>query len=315
MSKSKILLYSVVSVVFLFVVITLAASTAPGDFPVGGRATVKKGASISETADLLKDKGFIRSTMLFNTYTRLFSKNEGIKAGHYFFTDSESVFQISSRMIAGEEGIPAVKVTIPEGLATPDIARLIKKLIPTFDSVAFLKLAQPLEGYLFPDTYFWNEFTTPEEVIKAMRDNFDEQVAKVQIPGGQGSKSFRDVIIMASLLEEEASSTEDRRIISGILWKRLAAKMPLQVDATFFYLMGKSSEQLTMKDLATSSPYNLYKNRGLPPTPIDNPSLDAIRAAVTPVTTKYWFFLAGKDGKVHYAETLEGHVVNKKYLR
>ncbi len=120
---------------------------------------------------------------------------------------------------------------------------------------------------------------------------------------------------MASLVEEEASNSTDRRIIAGILWRRLAHNMPLQVDAPFYYIIGKGSSQLTLKDLSMDSPYNLYKHTGLPPRPIDNPGLDAIVDTITPTTTDYLYFLSGRDGKMHYASTFEGHVANKgKYL-
>lgn len=313
-SRSKIVIYSSSALLGILLIITLVASMAPSDFPTGRIVRVTKGEGLSSIAKDLYTKGVIRSVFMFKVYSTL-RGTTNIKAGNYYFGEPEGAVRVSYRLIQGIEGVPKIKVTVPEGLATPDIARLIKRLIPEFDSVGFLTLARPLEGYLFPDTYFFTQFTTPEEAIKAMRDNFDEKVAAVQIPGGLGSKLFDEVITMASIIEEEATSSTDRRIISGILWKRLEAGMPLQVDAPFFYLFGKTSAQITVRDLATTSPYNLYKNKGLPPTPIDNPSLDSIKAAVTPTNTKYWFFLSGSDGRVHYAETLEGHIANKKYLR
>ena len=121
---------------------------------------------------------------------------------------------------------------------------------------------------------------------------------------------------MASLLEEEARQTPTRRTVAGILWKRLDLGMPLQVDATLRYLLGKSSHELTREDLEYDSPYNTYKDAGLPPGPISNPGLDAILAALRPVETAYLYFLTDSEGNIHYARTFEEHVANKAmYLR
>ena len=124
-----------------------------------------------------------------------------------------------------------------------------------------------------------------------------------------------DIVTMASIVEKEATSTVDRQIIAGILWKRLADSYPLQVDAPFYYLLGKDSAHLTVVDLALDSSYNLYTHKGLTPTPIDNPGLDALSASINPTTTKYWYYLSDKKGNMHYAITYDEHLLNKeKYV-
>ena len=138
---------------------------------------------------------------------------------------------------------------------------------------------------MFPDTYEFYGHAGPEEVVLKMKENFLKKV---------GPEVTRDVIIMASLLEEEAAKTEDRKIISGILWKRLEAGMALQVDAepdTYDYL-------------------------GFPPGPISNPGLDAIEAALNPKLSPFWYYLSDKEGNIHYARDFEEHKTNRlKYLR
>ena len=120
---------------------------------------------------------------------------------------------------------------------------------------------------------------------------------------------------MASILEKEAQNFENMRAVASILWKRLAIGMPLQVDATLQYAIGKNTYELTTKDLATTSPYNTYTNRDLPPTPIANPGIDSIRAAIDIKPTKYLYYLTDKKGNFYFAETHEKHVLNKqKYL-
>jgi len=156
-----------------------------------------------------------------------------------------------------------------------------------------------------------------EGVIKTMSENFDKKVIKGL--GEEIVKSGRkleELIIMASILEKEASSYEDMRMISGILWKRLEFGIGLQVDATVSYVVGKPSLELTDEDLAVDSPFNTYKYRGLPPAPIGNPGLEAIKAAITPTQTIYWYYLHDSDGEPHYAMTFEEHKRNKElYLR
>lgn len=131
----------------------------------------------------------------------------------------------------------------------------------------------------------------------------------------KSGRSLEDIIVMASILEGEAKTREDMEIVSGILWKRIEIGMPLQVDTSFVYILGKATEDLTLSDLEVKSPYNTYLYKGLPPGPISNPGLDSIRAAVNPTTTPYLYFLTGNDGKMYYARTFDEHVKNKqKYL-
>ena len=161
--------------------------------------------------------------------------------------------------------------------------------------------------------------TKPEAIISIMRKNFDRKISQIPQISAQGetsnNHSLKDVIIMASILELEASTTESRGTISGILWKRLDLGMPLQVDSTFFYINGKNTYELTVKDLKINSPYNTYLHTGLPPTPVDNSGTDSIMAALSPISTNYLYYLSSKDGTIHYAKTLDEHRLNiARYL-
>jgi UPF0755 protein len=128
-------------------------------------------------------------------------------------------------------------------------------------------------------------------------------------------ESTSSVIIMASILEREATSSSDRRIIAGILWKRLDDRMPLQVDAALAYVLNKDGTKLTSADLATTSLFNTYKNLGLPPTPIGNPGLSAIEDAISPASTTYWYYLSDSKGNIHYSSTYDEQIANEaKYL-
>jgi len=316
-SQKHVIVLGVIAVFVLAGLVTAAISlSAPPGFPSDMTTHVPKDMSLSAAADKLKAQGVIRSAFAYKVAVKLLHEGGGIQAGDYFFSKPESALRIAYRMAYGVQGLKQIKVTVPEGLASYDIARLLAKNIPGFDSKGFLALAKPLEGYLFPDTYFFYENVMPQGAIDAMSANFDRQIAPFTASINLSGHSSKDIITMASLVEEEATSSADRRIIAGILWKRLAAGMALQVDPPFFYLFGKKSSELTQSDLATSSPYNLYKHAGLTPTPIDNPSIDAIEAVLSPTKTDYWYYLSDSKGVTHYSQTFDQHVANeRKYLQ
>ena len=144
------------------------------------------------------------------------------------------------------------------------MAEIFSKKISIFNSEKFLKLAVPVEGYLFPDTYFFLPNITPEQIIDAMKNNFIKKVGDIYSKIERSDKSLEEIIIMASILEEEARIFETKKIISGILWQRIKIGMPLQVDAVFPYIIGKNTYELTKEDLSIDSPYNTYKYKGLP---------------------------------------------------
>ncbi|MDO8522752.1 MAG: endolytic transglycosylase MltG [bacterium] len=209
-----------------------------------------------------------------------------------------------------------IAITIPEGLNFRQIGDLLEKN-GLFTKSDFIAVAQQEEGFLFPDTYRFYKDAKPADIISKMEENFNKKITQDILDKiGAQKKSLKDIIIMASILEEEVKSTEDRKIVSGILWKRISLGMGLNVDAALTYVLGKTSAELTDKDLKYDTPYNTYRYRGLPPTPISNPGLDTIFAALNPTISKYFYYLTDKKGNAHYAVTLEEHSLNKfKYLR
>ena len=148
------------------------------------------------------------------------------------------------------------------------------------------------------------------------RDNFDHKLEPLESSIKASGRTFEEIIIMASILEREVVSEEDKRIASGILWKRLKLGMPLQVDAVFGYIFNRDTYSPSFSDLKTESPYNLYLHRGLPPGPINNPGLDSLDTAINPTATDYLYYLTDKNGGIHYAKTYADHRANQqKYLR
>lgn len=209
-----------------------------------------------------------------------------------------------------------ITVTIPEGFSVKQIGEVLEGA-GLFSRDEFIKIAQKEEGYLFPDTYRFFKKSRPEDIIAKMKRNFEAKFSPEVLDEIKDSGlGFEEIIIMASLLEEEVKSTEDRKIVAGILWKRLDQGIGLNVDATLTYVLGKASRELTQDDLKIDFSYNTYRYRGLPPTPISNPGMDTIFAALRPTKSPHFYYLTDKEGRAHYAATLEGHSLNKrKYLR
>lgn len=314
--KGAKILIVVVLLLVLFSAYISFRLMAPFDFPENKMITVKKGASLTEVSALLDKENLIRSQSLFESCAKLVGGTKPVSAGQYLFKEPISACRIAIRIARSISGIPAIKVTIPEGMSNKEVSEVLEKNIPGFDTAFFLEHAREQEGFLFPDTYNFPENITAQGVETMMIANFNKRIEPFAGEVEASKHSKRDIIIMASLLEREASTPEDMALVSGVLWNRIAKGMPLQVDATFMYLMGKKSSQLSSTDLKMKSAYNTYVNKGLPGGPIGNPGVTSIRAAIHPEATPYMYYLSDKDGVMHYAKTFNEHVANKqKYLK
>ena len=293
--------------------------TAPSDFPVGSIYDLKVGQTLSMVSNNFAKSHIIKSNFWFKSFVYIFSLGKTIIIeGDYSFYEKQNVLTVAWRVSHGKLEIVPVKITIPEGLNSFEIANILSENFPSFDKNIFLKLIvkEKFEGYLFPDTYFIMPNMTEKEIIKIMNDNFNEKIQEASGDIKKFGKSEDEVIKMASIIEEEARTEETRKIIAGILWKRFSIGMALQVDSSFKYINGKITATLSTEDLKIDSPYKSYTRRGLPPTAISNPGLGAIKATINPIKTPYWYFLTDKEGNMHYAVTFEEHLANKlKYLK
>lgn len=277
--------------------------------------SVESGKGSYATAKALDDANIIRSAFLFHTFVKLFGGERSLQAGDYLISKPVNVTTLAWRMVKGEYGFTARRVTFPEGTSVKEMAAILDDRLINFNTEAFIDAATLKEGYLFPDTYLFMPTATSGEVIAVMEENFETRLKEINQSVAAFNKSLNDIITMASIIEEEANDEKSRRIVSGILWKRLSNDIPLQVDAPFVYIIGKASAELTKDDLKIDSPYNTYKYRGLPPGPISNPGLDAILAAVTPERSEYLYFLTDNDGNMHYSKTYDEHLeLQEKYL-
>ena len=247
---------------------------------------VSQNQTFSETVKILENEDIVRHPKLFKLASKFLNIN--LKTGDYLFEKNSSFVEILLQLKMNNHKIKPVKIVIREGLNNQKIADLLSEKLLDFNKEEFIARAAGLEGHLFPDSYFFYPMTTEEEIVKELKNNFDNRINQLKEKIEQSGKNLNDIIIMASILEGEANGEKDNRVISGILWKRLNINMPLQVDVD--------------KDT--------YESKGLPPGPLNNPGLSSIKAALDPMDTNYLYYLHDKNGNVYYAKDYEEHKKN-----
>lgn len=265
---------------------------------------IEKGEGIRSIARRLKDEKFINDPIVFFILIWKEGYGEKIQAGDFRLAPSMTTREIALELT---HGTLDVWVTIPEGFRSEEIGQVLKDKVPSYQD-SWTKQLSKNEGYLFPDTYLLPKDADIDLVIKIMRDNFDQKWKLLNT-----NRDISNVVILASIVEREAKFAQDRPIVAGILQKRLDLGIPLQVDSTIQYALGEAPrwwKPPTSGDLRINSPFNTYLRYGLPPAPISNPGLDSLKAAVNPVKTDYLYYLSSKDGRMHYARTLEEHNKN-----
>lgn len=296
------------------------------------------GSSNKDIAKLLEENHLIRNSRIFHTYLKL--KNiSNLQAGYFDLSPSMNADQLIAQLQEGGRPITVdtdVKLTVVEGMMLEEIAEMVaeqtsitkEEFIKTADSPEFLKklaqqfpsLIQPLmdksdlkhtlEGYLYPATYDYFADTPVEELITSMVGQTNLIYQKLRPELDNTWMDFHQVLTLASIVEKEGVTAEDRRLIAGVFLNRLEAGMPLQSDITILYVLGEHKELVTYDDLEKDSPYNLYMYSGLGPGPFNNPSLEAIEAVLDPEWSNYYYFVADLETqKVYYAQTYEEHEV------
>lgn len=275
---------------------------------------IEKGWGLGEVAEKLKSEHLINSKWFFIFYVWVRGYSSRLQAGEYLLNTKMTVSRISKTLSEGQTSPNWVKVTIPEGWTNKQIE---ERLIALDVIKSGENLPKDKEGYLFPDTYYFYKNISTDDVVKKMEDNFSRKITEdLKTEIRKENKNLYDILIMASILEKEVISDEDRAIVSGIFWKRIKNNYPLESCATIAYILGVEKKQYSYEDTRVKSLYNTYINSGLPPTPINNPGLSAIKAAIYPKQTDYNFFLSAPDGRTIYARTLDEHNANKvKYLK
>lgn len=300
--------------------------------------TISQGEGVKEIGASLKERGLIRNTFWFETYVFLDSSQAKFMAGNYKLARNMNTREVVRILTSGTPANENV-ITILEGWNIEDIADYLdeqgiaqkddfiaaaratdsRTIIPgqTYDFLADKPATADLEGYLFPDTYRVYLDSTPGQIIEKMLDNFGTKFTEqMRAAAGKGNMSIFQIVTLASIIEKEVRTDQDRKIVAGIFYDRLNVGVALQSDATVNYVTGKKALQPTDEDISVDNPYNTYKNKGLPAGPISNPSLAAISAAIYPEKSDYFYFLTKPDGSTVFSKTYEEHLENKrKYLQ
>lgn len=279
---------------------------------------VKKNESINTVIRNLEENGFVRNSFFFKTLVTLKGRNKPILYGYYLIKKDDTPETLWEKLLKGE--VERYKVTIPEGYNIYQIGEVIenqkmgskKRFVSLAKDKNFIKklgLDLPsLEGYLFPTTYFFDPATTEEEMIKEMVQQTFKVLKDIQ-ENDEKNKNFNihKVITLASLVEKEAKVKEEMPLIAAVFLNRLSKGMKLQCDPTVIYGKKNFDGNITKADLVTNTPYNTYVRYGLPPTPIANPSKNAILSVLKPAKVDYLYFVSKNDGTHVFNTNLKEH--------
>jgi len=300
------------------------------------RFLIPHGAKASQVVELLKEKGVLVHPGLMYALLRISGLDRRIRAGGYVFTRPTPLAEIVRNLAFRPRGVYLVRVTIPEGADLRKIARIVEDslLIPADTFLARARdprLIQSLhrkfpdipdtlphlEGYLFPETYFFALGVGAQEAIEAMVEELMKRWKAYKPRADSMGWSLHQVLILASIVEKEAIWDDEKPIIAGVFLNRLRQGIPLAADPTVKYVL-PTGKRLSFQDVEVLSPYNTYRNPGLPPTPIASPSESSIRAVLYPAETPYLYFVAAPGGRHFFARTFREHLryktLSKKLL-
>lgn len=304
--KFKFILIPLFILVILFAASFLYIKTlflAPSNSPEKFSFMINKGSSISLIGNNLEKAGLIKNSLVFRLYVQLTGVQNKIQAGEFDLSKNLTLDQIIEKL---KKGPTEILVTIPEGLRREEITEKYKVILNKDELFVkeFLSLTAGKEGYLYPESYLFPKEATATQIVNRMTTTFDKKVTDV---------TYKQLIV-ASLLERETFADSEKPVVAGIIYKRLDNDWPLQIDATLQYIKG-DWKPVYSQDKELDSPFNTYKNLGLPPSPICNPSLSSIEAAISPEESDYWYYIHDNDAKIHFAKDLDEHNANiQKYL-
>lgn len=332
------LLLTVCSLLLFFWWKNITSPVNPKD-STGYDVLITKGQGVAQIATKLRKQGLIKDELAFRLYTKFTNTDKFIKAGEYKLSPNLSLDKLVSTLLKGPS---LLWVTVPEGLRREEIpAKYIKALEIKQDmqqkfAGEFLDATEHLEGMLFPETYLFPKDVTASKVVSTMTNTLNQKVTdQMKADAAKKGMDLNEVLSLASIVERETRTNEERPVVAGILLKRMEIGMPLQTDATLQYIVaGNKCSRIAPKtacatnpefqwwevplggDRTLRSPFNTYTNQGLPPRPIANPGLTSIKAVIYPEESDYLYYIHNKDGKIRYGKTLDEHNSNvQKYLR
>ena len=280
---------------------------------------VKKGGGLNNISSLLHQKGLIKDPQTFKLLALIKGVVFNLKAGEYRLSPAMTQVEILNKITRGL--VIQHSITIPEGYNIYEIADLLQKnnitkkdtfIASVFDPKIINELGfntNSLEGYLFPETYFFEKNVSDYHILKKMVATFKKKIMTHEIMAAvkESKLSFHKIVILASVIEKETGKEEERPLVSAVFHNRLRKKMLLQSDPTVIYSIRNFDGNLRKKDLQIDSPYNTYRYAGLPPGPIANPGLSSIKTALHPAKVDYLYFVSKKNGEHKFSSTLKEH--------
>lgn len=289
--------------------------------------SVPSGSTNSEIAGILKDDGVIGNTLLFRFF--LMDQDYTFQYGDFTINKHSNYSQIAEELSTQQIVVTTTSFTIPEGYevreiidvlvetgvgTAEEITDVINNDIFDYDYIDNLtwdtENSYRLEGYLFPDTYEIFTDESAHDVIARLLENFDSKTKLLRMDAEADGKNFADVVKMASIVEREASDSDEYPVVAGVFYNRLNDEMNLESCATVQYILKERKDVLDIEDTQIDNPFNTYMYAGLTPNPICNPGIEAIRAAVYPEETDYYYFVASGNGTHYFAETYDQHLYN-----
>ena len=279
---------------------------------------IPTGSSFVKVTEILNKAGLIKSRLLF--YYVAFTKQafRNIRAGEYEFSDAMTPGQILDKLLSGD--IKRYRTTIPEDLTIEEIAEILMKdrlinkkeflmlsVDPVFLGTLGIK-ANSIEGYLFPNTYYFDRSMSTRQIIKIMHSEFWKRVTPEMVKRAQDlGFNVNQFVTFASIVGKESGNQPEKKTISAVFHNRLKKRMPLQSDPTAVYDLEDFNGKIRRSHLKRKSPYNTYIISGLPPGPIANPGLDSLKATLNPEQVDYLFFVSKKDGTHYFSASLDMH--------
>jgi len=275
---------------------------------------IPENSTAYQIAKILHKNRVIKKISWFLYITNKMKVQDKLKSGIYEFSGRTPLKKVVEKLVKGE--VKLVKVTIPEGTNIMEIGEILEKkgVIKNKDEFVSYAKEKELEGFLFPDTYLFPLNSSVESISRYMWERFNEvwkELIDEEI-NSENYKKIKKIVTIASIVEKEAIYPDEKRIIAGIIYKRLKKGLPIQSCATVEYALGYHKSRLTEKDLRIKSPYNTYLYKGLPPTPICNPGKTSLKASLNPKKTEYLYFLSMGNGRNHFSKTYKEHLNAKR---
>lgn len=302
-----LLIYFFAGVATVFVLLAYLFFAPTG---VTSQIKISKGSSLSTISKTLSDNRVIRSSNIFILYAKFYGLSEKISYGKFDFDKDDNFFDVV-RILSTKKQVSFKKLTIPEGFTLIEIDARLEKMgkdgflelcyDPQIIKELLGKEFSSMEGFIYPDTYYIDNNSSVEQLLEIFVKEFKNRTAKYDLINNY------DKLIMASIIEKEAANDIEKPLVASVFYNRIKRKMRLESCATLEYVLHRKG-RLTYDDLEKETPYNTYKHRGFPPTPIGNPGIKSIEAAFDYPKTKYLYFSLQKDGTHHFSKSYKEHL-------